>query len=226
MLIGSPTGDYVEMPQIDWIETLAKHECPLTADQQEQLFQYCFLLRKWSTFTSLVSSGNLEHLEDYHVVDSLSLVPVVQQLVPAGGTLLDIGSGGGFPAIPLAVVLRDRNFVLIERSAKKVSFLRKVMGALKLNHVSLIHGTFPGVCPEEAPEAITARAVERSDHILAEILDVLPETSTFLCQSGDPSDKLDLETFHVEHWNDAWTQSGARRGSLYTISPKSNPQPE
>lgn len=205
------------MPDIDWFDRVARHGVVLDARQIEQLTQYGFLLRTWSAFTALVSSGNLAELESLHFVDSLSLVDVVRGNVAPGQTLLDIGTGGGFPAIPLAVALPDRKFVLMERSAKKVSFLRKVMGALGLGHVSLIHGSFPEDVPQEPPVAITARAVERAEVILADIAEILPEECVFLCQSGDPTAKLDPGMFHVEQIEDEWTRSGDRRGSLHLV---------
>lgn len=208
------------MPDIEWINRVARLGVTLDARQVEQLTQYGFLLRTWSAFTSLVSSGNLADLENLHVVDSLSLVAVVGANAASGETVLDIGTGGGFPAIPLAVALPDRSFVLMERNAKKVSFLRKVMGSLGLNHVSLIHGSFPDDVPEAPPVVITARAVERSDAVLADIADILPEGCVFLCQSGDPTGKLDPGMFHVEHWEDAWTRAGERRGSLHLVRVK------
>ena len=91
------------------------------------------------------------------------------------------------------------------------------MGALGLGHVSLIHGSFPADVPEEPPVVITARAVERSDAVLADILDILPENCVFLCQSGDPTEKLDGKMFHVEHFEDEWARIGDRRGSLHLV---------
>lgn len=205
------------MPSTDWITRVADLGVPLDETQRTQLTQYGFLLRQWNTFVTLVSAGDLAHLEDLHLVDSLSLAPLVRELVAPGEVLLDIGTGGGFPAIPLAVALPDRKFVLMERSAKKVSFLRKVMGALGLGHVSLIHGTFPEAVPPEEPVAMTARAVERADQVLADVAEVLPDTCVFLCQSGDPRGKLDAEMFHVEQIEDAWSRGGARRGTLYLV---------
>lgn len=205
------------MPSTDWISRAAELNVPLDAHQVAQLTQYGFLLRQWNDFATLVSAGDLPRLEDLHLMDSLSLVPVVRSVAAPGAEVLDIGSGGGFPAIPLAVALPDRRFVLMERNAKKVSFLRKVMGALGLGHVRLIHGSFPWEVPEASPAAITARAVERSEAVLADVAAILPEGCTFLCQSGDPAGKLDAALFHVEHCRDAWTEAGARRGSLYLI---------
>lgn len=210
------------MPSTDWIQRVSNLGLTLEERQVEQLTQYLFLLRKWSSFTALVSSGNLAELEDLHLVDSLSLVSVVQATTKEGDTLLDIGSGGGFPAIPLAVALADHRFVLMERSLKKVSFLRKVMGALGLGHVTLIHGSFPGDAPEFPPAGITARAVERADQILDEIAAILPPGTVFYCQSGDPSGKLDPEVFHVEHWEDEWNRAGARRGRLDLVRVNNN----
>ena len=208
------------MPDTGWIEIVRAHGGTLSSAQIEALEQYCFLVRKWSTFAAVVSTSDLAQLERLHIVDSLSLVPVIQARVPEGGLVLDIGSGGGFPAIPLAIALRDRRFVLMERSAKKVSLLRKAIGALGLDHVRLIHGSFPNQLPEELPQAITARAVEKAEQLLGEILDVLPDGCTFFCQSGDPVALVDDSVFHVEHWADDWTASGARRGSLYLIRPR------
>ena len=205
------------MPPTDWIARVSALDISLDASQITQLTEYIFLLRQWNSFVTLVSAGDLPRVEDLHLVDSLSLVSVVQAIVPPGGVLLDIGSGGGFPAIPLAVALPDRRYVLMERSAKKVSFLRKVMGALGLGHVTLIHGSFPEDVPPAPPVAITARAVERAEQVLADVAEVLPEGCTFLCQSGDPAGKLDDGLFHVEQIEDAWTKLGVRRGSLYLV---------
>lgn len=205
------------MPKSEWIDRVAELGETLDEAQQALLFQYCFLVRKWSSFTTLVSAGDQAQLESLHLVDSLSLAPYIRSAVPAGETVFDIGTGGGFPAIPLAVTFPDRRFVLMERNAKKVSFLRKVMGALKLGHVSLIHGSFPGDVPQDAPHAITARAVERSDEILGEVAEIMPEGCVFLCQSGDPAEKIDGALFHVEQIRDKWSETGARRGSLHLI---------
>lgn len=205
------------MPPTDWIARVSALDVSLDDAQVARLTEYVFLLRQWNAFVTLVSAGDLPRVEDLHLVDSLSLAAIVREIVPPGGTLLDIGSGGGFPAIPLAVALPDRRFVLMERSAKKVSFLRKVMGALSLGHVRLIRGSFPEDVPPTPPAAITARAVERAEQVLADVAEVLPDGCVFLCQSGDPSGKVDPEVFHVEQIDDAWSNSGLRRGSLHLL---------
>jgi len=208
------------MPSVDWVARVADLGVSLNAYQLDQFERYGFELRKWNDFITLVSAGDLPQLEALHVVDSLSLVDLVRARVAPGAVLLDIGSGGGFPAIPLAIALPDRRFVLMERSAKKVSFLQKIIGALKLEHVSLIRGTFPEDVPPEPPVAITARAVERADVVLADVSAVLPDACTFFCQSGDPQGKIDAELFHVEQIEDHWAATGARRGVLYLVERK------
>ena len=150
-----------------------------------------------------------------HVADSLSLVPYM----PERGLLLDIGSGGGFPAIPLKIVRPGLDVVLVERSSKKVGFLRKVIGALGLKGVKLVEGEFPVCCRDLRPDVVTARAVERGNKVLRQIAKFLPERARFLCQSGDPEGKLG-EMFHVEHVEDGWSWQGLRRGELYIVTRK------
>ena len=66
-----------------------------------------------------------------HMVDSLAVVP----LVPDRGTVLDIGSGGGFPGLPLKVMRPDTDITLIDSVRKKVSFLNQVIRQMKLKHI-------------------------------------------------------------------------------------------
>ena len=88
--------------------------------------QYLSLVREWNDYASLVSKGDLSSLEETHLVDALGLAPVIVRLGQDEGLLLDIGSGGGFPAIPLKIVLPDLQIVMIERCGRKVAFLRNL----------------------------------------------------------------------------------------------------
>ena len=188
----------------------------LRAEQHDQLQSYMALLRQWNPYVSLVSIPDLDHLYARHVVDALSLAPYVLESGPAPH-LLDIGSGGGFPAIPLAIALPALRLTLLERSFKKTGFLRKAAGALQLRQVDLVHGEFPKDLPDIHPTVITARAVEKPEVLTPAILHYLPPTATFLCQSGQVQ-AIDPAMFHVEPINDAWQDQALRRGSLHRIT--------
>ena len=195
---------------------LARDGIEVSEAQKAKLVRFLDLIREWNSFASLVSASDLDHLAQSHVADALSLAPLVSAACSDGGRLLDVGSGAGFPAVPLKIVLPDLKLTMAERSTKKVGFLRKAFGALELADVELIHGDFPRQVTAEDVRAITARAVEKPARVLRDILRFMPEGSVFLCQSGDPRPDLD-DRFHVEPVNDPWTKAGLRRGDLHLI---------
>ena len=81
-------------------------------------------IHKWNRRFNLVRAG-VRDLVVKHLLDSLSGLQLIENL-PGTETLADVGSGGGFPGIPLAVILKEKNFGLIERKAKRAAFLRNV----------------------------------------------------------------------------------------------------
>ncbi len=93
--------------------------------------RYEALLRKWNAVQNLVSRETLDELRTRHFRDSLQLMTWVR---PSDRVVLDIGSGGGFPAIPLAIASRglERRFILLEPTVKKSAFLKTVARDLAL----------------------------------------------------------------------------------------------
>ena len=101
-----------------------------TLDRFEQLAD---LVRKWSRRINLISKRDLEVVEQRHIADSLQLWP----LRGSGPIWLDIGSGGGFPALPLAILALEKDpelsFICIESDQRKCAFLRTAARELSLN---------------------------------------------------------------------------------------------
>lgn len=203
--------------QTAWTALLAEAGIVWTDNAQAQLNRYLEQLREYNAYASLVSQGDLALLETVHVPDSLSLVPYVRSHTQAGGSHLDIGTGSGFPAIPIAIALPELPMTLVERSTKKVGYLRQVIGALGLSQLRLVQGEFPMAVAGQRFSCVTARAVERAEKIGKALTPFIADGAVFLDQSGAPSAKQ-REMFHVEHVLDAWTASGLRRGDLYAIS--------
>ncbi|MHA6299504.1 16S rRNA (guanine(527)-N(7))-methyltransferase RsmG [Devosia sp. CAU 1758] len=123
------------------------------------LESYAKLLAKWQAVQNLVSRETLGQVWTRHFADSLQILALTR---PQERLFLDFGSGGGFPALPMAIGSKggDRSFVLIEPNARKVSFLRTVARELKLNVVVIgrrsdeIDSRETGV-----PHVITSRAL-------------------------------------------------------------------
>jgi len=199
------------------LELLHSAGIDLSAQEREALDRHLGLIRAWNRLVSVVSEGDMAFLEDRHLVDSLSLVPILIANVPPGGLVLDIGPGAGFPAIPLAVALPGREFVLVERSDKKCGFLRKVRGALGLGNVTLVNGAFPKAAEGLRPTAITARAVETPAKVMEAMEQFIEDGAVYLCQTGR-AHEMQGEKFHVEQWEDAWSAAGLRRGTLELVT--------
>jgi 16S rRNA (guanine527-N7)-methyltransferase len=123
------------------------------------LDRYAALLRKWQAAQNLVSRETLTSLWTRHVADSLQLLKL---LTPVDRHFLDLGSGGGFPAIPLAIALQgtDSAFTLVEANQRKVSFLRAVARELQLE-VQVIAARIDQIDSRETirPDVITSRAL-------------------------------------------------------------------
>jgi len=185
---------------------------------RDALRRHASLIREWNAVASLVSARDAGRVEEIHTVDALSLAPLLIRHGWGNG-LLDIGSGAGFPAIPLKILFPDLPVVLVERSAKKWGFLRRVVGVLGLQGVEICHGEFPQAVAGFVPGVITARAVEKPARVFGEIiarLGLYPRGGVFLCQSRVGVADLG-PMFHVEPWEEEWSRAGLRRGRLQVI---------
>lgn len=115
------------------------------------------VLDLWSRKTNLLSCGSGRELVERHLLDSLALAP----LLPKEGLLVDLGSGAGFPGLPLAIQRPDQPFLLVEARRKRVSFLREVRRTLQLLNVEVHEGRAESPPSEHASEAagVLTRAV-------------------------------------------------------------------
>lgn len=188
----------------------------MPSEAATQWARHAALVREWNAVASLVSLGDAAQLDTVHLPDALSLAGILVRLGLEKGPLLDIGTGGGYPAIPIKIALPALSVTLVERSVKKVGFLRKVVAALGLQGVEIIHGEFPGVMGDKAAAVVTARAVEAPSKVQRALAGWMPVGGVFLCQSGRPAG-FGEDMFHVEHWEDDWTAAGMRRGELYIV---------
>lgn len=125
----------------------------------QDLESYAQLLAKWQPVQNLVSRETLNQVWSRHFADSLQ---VLRLLAPTDRHFLDLGSGGGFPALPLAIALKgsDRRFTLVEPNGRKVSFLRTV--ARELGLLVVVEGVRSDQIDSRetiAPDVITSRAL-------------------------------------------------------------------
>ncbi len=121
--------------------------------QIDALLEHVRLIRKWAAGYNLVSRGDLDALVTRHVLDSLAIHPWVR-----GNCLLDVGSGAGFPGVPLAIMQPDLEVTLLDTSGKRARFLRQVIRSLGLENVQVIHGRVEDYSPGQPFGQIVSRA--------------------------------------------------------------------
>ena len=146
------------------------------------------LLKRWNKRYNLISRGDVPRLRERHVFDSLALLPWWT------GTLADIGSGAGFPGLPLAIARPRSSVVLIERSERKCRFLRQALIDLELANVQLVNGDVADYRPATLFDTVTVRAVAppMAAWRLARPL-AAPETGTVLLQLREQPPAMSFE---------------------------------
>jgi 16S rRNA (guanine527-N7)-methyltransferase len=123
--------------------------------QQQQLLQYLALLIKWNKAYNLTAVRNPDEMVSRHLLDSLSVVQYVEKY---GNNWLDVGSGGGMPGVPLAIIFPQKKFTLLDSNGKKTRFLTQVKLELKLDNLEVIHMRAEAFTPEHAFSGIISRA--------------------------------------------------------------------
>jgi 16S rRNA (guanine527-N7)-methyltransferase len=143
-----------------FIEGLQHLHLQLSERQCEQLLHSCQELLDWNTRMNLTAITNPEEVWLKHFLDSLSLLSVYDK---PQTRLLDIGSGAGFPGLPLKIVRPGWHVTLLEATGKKVAFLQHIIELLQLPNVIAIHGRAEELAHKPEYRAtfdlVTARAV-------------------------------------------------------------------
>jgi 16S rRNA (guanine527-N7)-methyltransferase len=140
-----------------------------SAEELRLLAEYLNLLVKWNRVYNLTGTRGADELVGRHLVESLALAPLLR-----GSRIADVGTGAGLPGIPLAIVRPDARLVLVESRAKRVRFLRHVVGTLRLANTEVRHARVEDLRGEKPFDTVLARAVappaeliELTAHLLA-----------------------------------------------------------
>lgn len=121
------------------IEKIGIH---LEDKQVQQFLVYYELLTEWNKVMNLTAITDFKEVVQKHFVDSLSLIKAVDEtfLQKKGISMIDIGTGAGFPGIPLKIVFSDLKVTLLDSLNKRIKFLNEVTGKLELRNITAIHG--------------------------------------------------------------------------------------
>lgn len=116
------------------MDLIKKYFTNLTDKQLEQFEAMKPFYEDWNSKINLVSRKDMDHFYERHVLHSLAIAQYLK--IPAGSSILDVGTGGGFPGIPLAIFFPESNFLLVDSIGKKIMVVNQAIEHLNLQNVT------------------------------------------------------------------------------------------
>jgi 16S rRNA (guanine527-N7)-methyltransferase len=171
--------------------------------EQLGLFQtYLRELTAWSSKTNLTSITQPQEIIVKHFVDSIACSKSMAGLEKSSN-VLDIGSGAGFPGLPMKIAFPELTVTLLEPTSKKIAFLRHMIGILELRNIKAIPKTLQAFATDHANHGIfsyiVSRALDMSPFIDLCLELLTPKGKVILCRSKSFSKSERLVRFEVEH---------------------------
>lgn len=145
----------------------------LPKDSFDKLEQFIVLLLKWNQAYNLTAITDPGEIVTRHILDSLTLVPYIK-----GNTILDVGSGAGFPGIPCSLALPQKEFFLLDSNGKKTRFLTQAKLELALQNITVVQSRVEKYRPVKCFDTITTRA-------FSSLATILNQTNQVLCPEGE-----------------------------------------
>jgi len=161
----------------------------IPASQQEQMLTYLAEFHKWNQAYNLSAVRSLEPMLSRHLLDSLSVLHHVRQKSPK--RVIDVGTGGGLPGIPLAIALPDCQFTLLDSNGKKTRFLFHIKTLLGLDNVQVENRRVEQFRPETGCDLVVSRAFASLSDMVSGCEHLLSPDGLYMAMKGlYPEDEL------------------------------------
>ncbi|EBW3843075.1 16S rRNA (guanine(527)-N(7))-methyltransferase RsmG [Salmonella enterica subsp. enterica serovar Typhimurium] len=165
---------------------LADAGISLTDHQKTLLVAYVDMLHKWSKAYNLTSVRDPNEMLVRHILDSIVVAPYLQ-----GQRFIDVGTGPGLPGIPLAIVLPDAHFTLLDSLGKRVRFLRQVQHELKLENITPVQSRVEAYPSEPPFDGVISRAFASLNDMVSWCHHLPGEKGRFYALKGQlPGDEI------------------------------------
>lgn len=173
------------------MEVIHRYYPELTALQQEQFAALYELYAEWNAKINVISRKDIENLYLHHVLHSLSIEKLLK--FKDGSQLLDVGTGGGFPGIPLAIFFPEVQFHLIDSIGKKIKVATEVAGAIGLKNVTMAH------CRVQEEKRTYDFIISRAVMPLSELVDLTKKNIKKQQQNALPNGLICLKGGELQH---------------------------
>ncbi len=172
---------------IDVRQRLGELGVAVSAEMTKKLWKYNEMLADWNTRMNLIGPTDLDTAFERHFVDSLAPLGL-EGILPMEGTLLDVGTGAGFPGMALAIACPTLSVTLLDSLDKRLIFLRAVADALGLHNVRFVHARAEDAARQaelrEGFACVTARAVAALPTLLEYLLPFAEVGGRVVCYKG------------------------------------------
>ncbi|MFK3723775.1 16S rRNA (guanine(527)-N(7))-methyltransferase RsmG [Pseudomonas monteilii] len=160
----------------------------LSPRQHELLLGYLALLIKWNKAYNLTAVRDPDEMVSRHLLDSLSVMPFIDS---DRDRWLDVGSGGGMPGVPLAILHPEKSVTLLDSNGKKTRFLTQVKLELGLDNLQVIHSRVEAFTPEQPFDGIVSRAFSSMENFTGWTRHLGDTETRWLAMKGlHPADEL------------------------------------
>ena len=173
------------------MEIIQKYFPDLTEEQRRQFAALYDLYIDWNAKINVFSRKDIENLYEHHVLHSLGIAKVIQ--FRPGTSIMDLGTGGGFPGIPLAILFPDVKFHLVDSIGKKVRVATEVANAIGLKNVTFRHAR------AEEEKQLFDFVVSRAVMPLADLVKIIKKNISPRQQNVLPNGLICLKGGELEH---------------------------
>ena len=187
-----------------------------TPEHQAHAAQFDALLaelERWNRKVNLTAIRDHREMVTAHILDSLVAQPLLH-----GKTVLDVGTGPGFPGLPLAIVEPDREFTLLDSNNRKIMFVQHVAGLLGLTNVTAVKGRGEDYAPGHRFDTVIARALAALPRLVEIAGHHVREDGVFVALKGRyPTTELEELTAPWSHEVEELHVPGLERGSRHAV---------
>lgn len=181
---------------------LTKLSSELPIDLAGKILIYLELLAKWNKAYNLTAIRSQDQMLTHHILDSLAIAPYIE-----GPRILDVGTGPGFPGLPLAMMMPEQHFILLDSNSKKTRFVNQAVLELRLENVEVITGRVENYEPKLNVNTVVSRAFTSLNEFVQKTARFCVKKGLLIAMKGrypteeisslDPGTDLEVVELHV-----------------------------